>query len=176
MTCLFDPPLRRGIFLYPDTKQLYDSAASVTFCKLLSINDLRRRKTEKHKLLTISNLRPFSRFYANKTNKSHKLLVYKDLRFFKNIFCKLLITSDLRILRSPRAPKSLILNDLSCYFLGLTRSVVCAILIEVSAGKVKADGSRPDSAEGFPKGMWGDDNPTVTADAATPLTEFVLDF
>ena len=84
--------------------------------------------------------------------------------------------NDLRLRTSPRAPKSLILNDLSCYFLGLTRSVVCAILIEVSAGKVKADGSRPDSAEGFPKGMWGDDDPTVTADAATPLTEFVLDF
>ena len=116
----------------PDIKQLYDSAPPVTFCKLLSINNLRRPKTEKHKLLTISSLRRFSPFYANKTNKSNKLLVYKDLRFFKNIFCKLLITSNLRILRSPRAPKSLILNDLSCYFLGLTRSAVCAILIEVS--------------------------------------------
>ena len=40
--------------------------------------------------------------------------------------------SELRLRTSPRAPKSLMLNDLSCYFLGLTRSVVCAILIEVS--------------------------------------------
>ena len=84
--------------------------------------------------------------------------------------------NDLRLRTSPRARKSLILNDLSCYFLGLTCCVVYGMIIEVSAGKVKADGSRPDSAEGFPKGMWGDDDPTVTAYAATPLTEFVLDF
>ena len=40
----------------------------------------------------------------------------------------------------------------------------------VSAGKNKADSSRLDSAADFPKGMWGDDDPTVTAYAATPLT------
>ena len=36
------------------------------------------------------------------------------------------------VARYPPRPKSLILNDLSCYFLGLTRSAVYAILIEVS--------------------------------------------
>jgi len=49
--------------------------------------------------------------------------------------------------------------------------VVCAILIEVSAGKVKADGSRLDSAAVSPKGRWGIDKLTVMAYAATPLTE-----
>jgi len=43
-------------------------------------------------------------------------------------------------------------------------------IIEVSARKVKADGSRLDSAEGFLKGRWGVDKLTVTAYAATPLT------
>ena len=53
---------------------------------------------------------------------------------------------------------------------GLTWTVECAILIEVSAGKVKADGSRPDSAADFLKGRWGIDRLTVTAYAATSLT------
>ena len=87
---------------------------------------------------------PFSRFFANKANKSnniHQLLIDSDLKIFADHFLKLLIINNLRLRASPRARKSLILNDLSCYFLGLTRSVVCAILIEVSAGKDKGSDS-----------------------------------
>ena len=87
---------------------------------------------------------PFSPFFANKANKSdniHKLLIHSELKIFADHFFNLLIINNLRLRTYPRARKSLILNDLSCYFLGLTRSVVCAILIEVSAGKDKGSDS-----------------------------------
>ena len=134
-----------GGFFYTRIQNNYTiRRAGDLFFKLLTINDLRLSKTKKISYWLSVTYAPFSRFFANKANKSnniHKLLVHSDLKIFADHFLKLLIINNLRLRTSPRAPKSLILNDLSCYFLGLTRSVVCAILIEVSAGKVKVSDS-----------------------------------
>ena len=114
------------------------------FFNLLTIKDLRLSKIKKITYWLSVTYAPFSPFFANKANKSdniHKLLIHSELKIFADHFFKLLIINNLRLRTYPRARKSLILNDLSCYFLGLTRSVVCAILIEVSAGKVKVSDS-----------------------------------